>query len=95
MHSVGMRKRGWLRVALLVAAIATTGAVHSQFDTTSRVRSGQLRVPSPDTARLWSLGFDAAVADYYWVRAIGIVGAETGAVEQHGEVIADLIDVVT
>jgi hypothetical protein len=90
-----MRKRGWLRVALLVAAIATTGAVHSQFDTTSRVRSGQLRVPSPDTARLWSLGFDAAVADYYWLRAIGIVGVETGAVEQHGEVIADLIDVVT
>jgi len=90
-----MRKRGWLRVALLVAAIATTGAVHSQFDTTSRVRSGQLRVPSPDTARLWSLGFDAAVADYYWLRAIGIVGVETGAIEQHGEVIADLIDVVT
>jgi hypothetical protein len=54
-----------------------------------------LRVPSPDTARLWSLGFDAAVADYYWLRAIGIVGVETGAIEQHGEVIADLIDVVT
>ena len=90
-----MRKRGWLRVALLVAAVATTGAVHSQFDTTSSVRSGQLRVPSPDTARLWSLGFDAAVADYYWVRAIGIVGAETGAIEQQGEVLADLIDVVT
>jgi hypothetical protein len=90
-----MRKRGWLRVALLVAAIATTGAVHSQFDTTSRVRLGQLRVPSPDSARLWSLGFDAAVADYYWVRAIGVVGVETSAIEQHGEIIADLIDVVT
>jgi hypothetical protein len=54
-----------------------------------------MRVPSPDYARLWSLGFDAAVADYYWLRTIGIVGAEMGAVEQHGEVIADLIDVVT
>jgi len=52
-------------------------------------------VPSPETARLWSLGFDAAVADYYWLRAIGIVGVETGSIEQHGEVIADLIDVVT
>ena len=90
-----MRKRDWLRVALLVAAIATTGAVHSQFDTTSRVRSGQLHVPSPDTARLLSLGFDAAFADYYWLRAIGIVGAETGSVEEQGEVLADLIDVVT
>jgi hypothetical protein len=90
-----MRKRGWLRVALLVAAIATTGAAHSQFDTTSRVRSGQMSVPSPETARLWSLGFDAAVADYYWLRAIGVVGVETSAIEQHDEIIADLIDVVT
>jgi len=90
-----MRKRGWLRVALLVAAIATTGAAHSQFDTTSRVRSGQMHVPSPDNARLWSLGFDAAVADYYWLRAIGVVGTATGAVEQRGELLADLIDVVT
>jgi hypothetical protein len=54
-----------------------------------------MRVPSPDHVQLWSLGFDAAVADYYWLRAIGIVGAESGAIEQHGEVIADLIDVVT
>jgi hypothetical protein len=92
---VGIRKRGWLRVALLVAAIATTGAAHSQFDTTSRARSGQLRVPSPEYARLWSLGFDAAVADYYWLRAIGVVGTATGAVEERGELLADLIDVVT
>ncbi len=90
-----MRKRGWLRVALLVAAIATTGAAHSQFDTTSRARSGQLRVPSPEYARLWSLGFDAAIADYYWLRAIGVVGVKTGAIEQRGELLADLIDVVT
>jgi len=76
-------------------AIATTGFAHSRFDTTSRAGLVQLRVPSPDLVRLSSLGFDAAVADYYWLRAIGIVGAETGAVEQHGEVLADLIDVVT
>jgi hypothetical protein len=82
-------------VGLLVVAIATTGAAHSQFQTRSRVESGQLHVPSPDYARLWSLGFDAAVADYYWLRAIEIVGAESGAIEQHGEVLADLIDVVT
>jgi hypothetical protein len=90
-----MRKRGGLRAGILVAAIATTAAAHSQFDTTSRLNSGQLRVPSPEHVRLWSLGFDAAVADYYWLRAIGIVGVETGPIEQHGELLADLIDVVT
>jgi hypothetical protein len=90
-----LQKRAWLRVGLLFAAIATTGFAHAQFQTTSRVKQGQIQVPSPEQARLWSLGFDAAVADYYWLRAIGIVGAENGAVEQHGELIADLIDLVT
>jgi len=82
-------------VLVLLAALATTGAAHSQFQTRSHLQSGDLRVPSPDYARLWSLGFDAAVADYYWLRAIEIVGGEDGAVEDHGERIADLIDVVT
>ena len=59
------------------------------------MRSGQFSVPSPDTARLWSLGFDAAVSDYYWLRAVGVVGVETGSIEQRGELLADLIDVVT
>jgi len=95
LNSACLRKRGWLRAGFFVAVVATTAAAHSQFDTTSRLKSGQLRVPSPERARLLSLGFDAAVADYYWLRAIGVVGAEDGAVEQHGELIADLIDVVT
>jgi hypothetical protein len=82
-------------MALLVAAIATTATAHSQFDTTSRAKSGQMRVPSPEYARLLSMGFDAAVADYYWIRAIGFVGGSTGAVEEQGELLADLIDVVT
>jgi hypothetical protein len=84
-----------LRVGLLVAAIATAGVAHSKFDTTSRVKSVQSRVPKPDHARLWAMGFDAAVADYYWLRAVGIVAVETGVIEQRGEVLADLIDVVT
>jgi hypothetical protein len=95
LHSLILRKRSGLRAVLLLVAIATTGVAHSKFDTQSRASSGQLRVPSPEVVRLWSLGFDAAVADYYWLRAIGIVGAETGVIEQRGELLADLIDVVT
>jgi len=56
MHSAFSRQRSWLRVVLLVAAIATTGAAHSTFNTTSHAKSGKLRVPSPEYARLWSLG---------------------------------------
>jgi len=82
-------------VLVLLAAIATTSAAHSQFQTRSPLQSGELRVPSPDYARLWSLGFDAAVANYYWLRAIELVGNDEGAVEDRGEMIADLIDIVT
>ncbi|MBW2494216.1 MAG: hypothetical protein JRE43_05650 [Deltaproteobacteria bacterium] len=95
MHSADWRKRGYLRVGLLLIAIATTGFAHSRFETRSRVELGQLQVPSADYVKLWSLGFDAAVADYFWLRAIGVVGAEQGAVEEQGEVLADLIDLVT
>jgi hypothetical protein len=89
------RKRNWQRISLLVAAIATTGAAHAHFDTSSRISRGEILVPSPEKARLWSLGFDAIVADYYWLRALGVVGGEDGVVEEHGELIASLIEVVT
>jgi len=95
LRSACWRKRGWLRVGLLLLALATTGFAHSRFDTTSRAKRGQLRVPSADYVGLWSLGFDAAVADYYWLRAIELVGGEEGAVEERGDVLADLIDLVT
>ena len=95
MGRVRSRKRDWQRIALLVAAIATTGVAHAHFDTTSRVERGELLVPSPGNARLWSLGFDAAVADYYWLRALEVVGGELGSVELRGELIASLIEVVT
>jgi len=90
-----LHKRSWLRVGILLAAAATAGVAHSKFDTTSHAKAGRLRVPRPEYARLFSLGFDAAVADYYWLRAIGVVGAESGPVEQHGALLADLIEVVT
>ncbi len=59
------------------------------------MESGELHVPRPEYAKLWSLGFDAAVADYYWLRAIAVVGSASGPIEARGETLADLIDVVT
>lgn len=91
----GWRGRSSRRVALLFLTIAATGAAHGHIDTTSRVGRDELRVPRPDHARLWSLGFDAALADYYWLRALELVGGESGPVEQHGPTIASLMEVVT
>jgi hypothetical protein len=79
----------------LLVTLALTGAAHAHIDTTSRRQQGTLRVPRPEHARLASLGFDAAVADYYWLRALELVGGENGPVEAHGPIIASLIETVT
>jgi hypothetical protein len=51
-------------------------------------------VPEPGLARLAAFGFDAALGDYYWMRAVQIVGSAEGPVgrSQH---LGRLIDVVT
>jgi len=76
-------------------AVATTGFVHSNMDTTTAVEAGELRVPDPARAKLTSLGFAPLVADYYWVQILELVGGASGDVEKHADVIADVIELVT
>jgi hypothetical protein len=51
-------------------------------------------VPAPGFAKLAAFGFDTVLGDYYWLRAVQIVGSDAGA---HGrsEALGRLIDVVT
>jgi hypothetical protein len=65
------------------------------MDTTSKVDRGETFVPRPDQARFSTLGFDALVADYYWLTAVQIVGGERSGVGRHAALLARLIDVVT
>jgi hypothetical protein len=86
---------GVRRIALTLVAVVVTGVAHAGYDTSSRASRGALFVPTGDQAKLWALGFDPIVADYFWLRALELVGAETGATEQHGEEIAAMIDLIT
>ncbi len=83
------------RGALLALAVAATGAAHSRMDTQVRALGGELFVPRPEHARLWSLGFAPVLADFYWVEALQLVGGETGRTERHAPVVASLIELVT
>ncbi|MDH3685934.1 MAG: hypothetical protein OEP95_06895 [Myxococcales bacterium] len=83
-----------LRGAMVVACVCATGFVHGQMDTTARVERGELFVPRPEVARATALGFDAVLADYYWLQAIQVVGNEE-LPERRGSLLAGLIDVVT
>jgi len=51
-------------------------------------------VPRPEVARATALGFDAVVADYYWLQAVQVVGGEA-LPESRSHLLAGLIDVVT
>jgi len=86
---------GWARLALLLGAVATAGMAHQRMDTSSRVDREARFVPRPEQARLSSLGFNALVADAYWIEAVQIVGGERVGAGQHGPLIGRLIDVVT
>ena len=86
---------GWARLALLLGAVATAGAAHQHIDTSAKLDRGERFVPRPEQARLSSLGFDGLLADFYWIRAVEIVGGERQGVGENARLIGRLIDVVT
>jgi hypothetical protein len=85
----------WWRWIAAVLAVAATVGVHSLMNTATRIDRGQLFVPEPEHARLSSLGFDTAIADYYWLQALQLVGGERGDTRKDAPLIGELIDVVT
>jgi tetratricopeptide (TPR) repeat protein len=80
---------------LLLGAAATAAAAHQHIDTSARIERGERFVPQPEQARLSSLGFNALLADAYWIQAVQIVGGERQGVGEHAPLIGRLIDVVT
>ena len=85
--------RGLGKGALLAAFALLTAGVHEQMPTRARAAGGEVFVPRPEVARASALGFDAVLADYYWLQAVQIVGA--GAPHEKGALLGALIDVVT
>ena len=83
-----------LRSAVVVACIGATGFVHGRMDTSARGTRTDLFVPRPEVAKVTALGFDALVADYYWLQAVQIVGGEE-LPEARSQLLGALIDVVT
>lgn len=81
-------------VYALCAIVAMIGAHVSMGGATRRVEDAAW-LPSVGQARLASLGFDAVLADFYWLEAMHLVGSVRGDVAPHAPVIAGLIELVT
>jgi hypothetical protein len=78
-----------------MAAVAGTGLVHAHIPPTTRVDRGEAFVPDPKIARVMALGFDAAVADYYWLQAVQAIGGDRKITAELGTHLGKLVDVVT
>jgi hypothetical protein len=86
--------RWLLRISVAIAVVTGVHLAERRLPATNARIESETFVPSPQTAKLLSFGFDAALSDLNWMRAIQIVGTETGAAGQ-SHVLAALIDLVT
>ena len=92
---IGRMRGAGVRRAGLVAVVCATLILHGRMDTASAAASGTLRVPDPERARALALGFEPVVADYHWIQAVQLAGGRRDPSKAHGEVLGDLIEVVT
>jgi len=86
------------RLASIVAfalVVAGTGFVHTKIPPTTRVDRGEAFVPRPAVAEVMAIGFDAIVADYYWLQAVQAIGGDAEVTAALGRHLGKLIDVVT
>jgi len=84
-----------VQVALLIAAMCCTGWAHARLPIATRADRGAEFVPAPYVAAAVSLGFDALLADYYWLQAIQVVGADNSVDEDAAAHLGKLVDVIT
>jgi hypothetical protein len=80
-----------------VAALAIASAIgwsSARLPHAPSQAAGEAFVPDPGLARLAAVGFEALVADFYWMRAVQIVGSKNGATGRSHQ-IGRLLDVVT
>ena len=85
---------GWKRAIAALAIAAAIGWTEARLPDASASDGGAAFVPDPGLAQLAALGFDAVLADYYWMRAVQIVGSDAGTAGR-SDLIGRLIDVVT
>ena len=83
------------QIFALVAALVVTIGLHAAIPATTRAERGGNFIPLPEVARTLSFGFEAVLADFYWIWAVQIVGQRDADVSRNSKDLSRLIDVVT
>lgn len=84
-----------LQISALIVAVFATGWAHVNLPVETRTALGEDFVPAPHLVDLGSMGFDALLADYYWLQAIQVAGSHDTIGEDAAGHLGKLIDVVT
>jgi hypothetical protein len=79
---------------VLVVCVAGLLAAQARIPVRNRAELGDPFVPRPEVAKLSSIGFHTAMADYYWLQAVQVVGASIRP-QDEGTLLGRFIDVVT
>jgi hypothetical protein len=85
----------WKRWATIAAAIVVTGVAHAGIGDSRTSVENERFVPNPERVRFAALGFNAVVADYYWLQAVQILGSARSNFSDLNVVLAQLVDVTT
>jgi tetratricopeptide (TPR) repeat protein len=80
---------------LVVAVLAGTFAAHQFIEYVPPAERSEVYLPKPELAKIAALGFDSAIADYYWIQAMYVVGAARRDPTRFAPYIGKIIDVVT
>jgi tetratricopeptide (TPR) repeat protein len=83
------------QVVLLLLAVCCTGWAHARVPQTTRSDLGEDFVPNPVAAKTLAFGFDALLADCYWLEAVQVVGGADVVGEGTARHLGKLVDVVT
>lgn len=84
-----------IQVVALIAAVCATGWAHARLPNETRTGRGETFVPAPHVVEAASLGFNAILADYYWLQAVQVAGANDVIDADTASHLGELVDVVT
>ena len=85
---------GWISRTALAAVVVVGIALSNERIPSGVLEMGDAFIPDPRHAQLAAFGFEAALSDLHWLRAVQLVGKNQGHVG-NGDTIGKLIDVVT
>lgn len=89
-------RRSIARIGLFLAALGATLAAQARLPAPpSADLRGDPLVPRPQAARVAALGFESLLADYFWLRAVQLVGGEAENPDRHARAIGRYAEAVT